>query len=282
MKKIALLAALALPSCCWTAAYADDSFFTNWLDNVSKTQEMQPHWMTPLVTVTPRLEQEYRFDYTHADKPTSGMADNYGNGKGLELIPSENSEVIVGVPGYINQTTTKAATTGTGWSDESLLYKYRIATANEESGNYIVTAFMGVSVPTGSTIFTNNHYIYTPTIAAGKGWGDRVLGFDIQSTLAISDPSGGIDTLGRPLVWSTAYQGHVGKFWPEIETTYTHWYDGTNAGKNQMAITYGTTIGRFEIEKRVKAIVGLGYQVVQGTQLVNLNHEMLATVRITF
>ena len=58
-------------------------------------------------------------------------------------------------------------------------FKYRLMSANEENGNYILTAFMGLSVPTGSEAFTENHYIVTPTIAFGKGWGD----FDFQSTL---------------------------------------------------------------------------------------------------
>src|SRR5690349_17368607 len=32
----------------------------DWLNMASATQAAQPHWMTPLVTVTPRLEQEFR------------------------------------------------------------------------------------------------------------------------------------------------------------------------------------------------------------------------------
>jgi hypothetical protein len=31
--------------------------FRSWLDMVSASQAAQPNWMTPLVTVTPRLEQ---------------------------------------------------------------------------------------------------------------------------------------------------------------------------------------------------------------------------------
>jgi hypothetical protein len=269
-----------------TSAFADDnSFFTHWLDNVSQTQENQPHWMTPLVTVTPRLEQEFRFDVSHADKPKGVRLDNYGGGKGLELIPSENTEIIVGMPAYQDQSTPKASSTGTGWGDENLLLKYRIISANEEHGNYIVSAFLGVSLPSGSDLFSNHHTIITPTLAAGKGWGDRDAGVDVQSTLGISLPTAGADGptgLGRPLTWNTALQGHVGKFWPEIETSYTHWYDGALAGKDQLIVTYGTTLGRFEIEKRVKAIVGVGYQTVQGTREVNLNHGILATLRITF
>lgn len=260
---------------------ADDaSFFANWLANVSSTQEEQPHWMTPLVTVTPRLEQEYRFDFSHSDKPKGVTLDNYGGGKGLEFIPSENTEIIVGVPAYEKQDTPNKPS-ATGLADENLLLKYRILSANEEHGNYIVTAFIGASLQTGGNAFTNNHTIVTPTLAAGKGWGDRDAGVDVQSTLGVSVPSGGLDTLGRPLVWNTALQGHVGKFWPEIETSYTHWYDGEHAGKDQTTVTYGATLGRFEIENRVKAILGVGYQTVQGTK-VTLNHGMLATLRITF
>jgi hypothetical protein len=264
----------------------DESFFGNWLDNVSKSQEEQPHWMTPLVTVTPRLEQEYRFDASHADKPGGVTLDNYGGGKGIEIIPSENTELIVGVPAYEDQNNPKkASASGTGWGDESLLVKYRILSANEEHGNYIVSAFFGVSLPTGSNLFTNHHTMFTPTLAAGKGWGDRDSGADVQSTIGISIPTGGVDGptgFGRPLVWNTALQGHVGKFWPELETGYTHWYDGQHAGKNQLVLTAGVILGRFEIHNRAKVIVGAGYQTVQGTQDVNLNHGLVSTLRITF
>ena len=265
----------------WPAFAEDASFFTNWLANVSSTQEAQPHWMTPLVTVTPRLEQEYRFDYSHSDQPKGVTLDNYGGGKGVEFIPSQNTEIIVGVPAYVEKSIPNKPSAA-GLADENLLLKYRLLAANEEHGNYIVTAFLGTSLQTGGNAFTNDHTIVTPTIAAGKGWGDRESGVNVQSTLGIAVPSGGTATLGRPLAWNTTLQGHVGKFWPEIETGYTHWYDGELAGKNQMTVTYGATVGRFEIENRVKAIVGVGYQIVQGTQNVNLNHGMLATMRVTF
>jgi hypothetical protein len=40
----------------------DSSFFSDWFDMVSQTQGQQPHWITPLATTTPRLEQEFRYD----------------------------------------------------------------------------------------------------------------------------------------------------------------------------------------------------------------------------
>ncbi len=38
-------------------------YFANWENRVHYAQSTQPHWMTPLVTVTPRLEQEVRYDH---------------------------------------------------------------------------------------------------------------------------------------------------------------------------------------------------------------------------
>ena len=51
---------------------------------VSHTQAEQPHWITPLVTVTPRLEQELRYDFSWQEKfgVTTGL---YGGGKGVEV-----------------------------------------------------------------------------------------------------------------------------------------------------------------------------------------------------
>ena len=45
-------------------SYPPGAPFRSWLDMVSATQAAQPNWMTPLVTVTPRLEQEFRWDRT--------------------------------------------------------------------------------------------------------------------------------------------------------------------------------------------------------------------------
>ena len=44
-------------------AVAQDSFIARYQARVSATQAEQPHWVTPLVTVTPRLEQEIRTDF---------------------------------------------------------------------------------------------------------------------------------------------------------------------------------------------------------------------------
>ena len=63
-------------------AYGDPGPIGSWLDMVSATQAAQPSWMTPLVTVTPRLEQEFRFDfYSQQNAPATSPN---GNGQHLD------------------------------------------------------------------------------------------------------------------------------------------------------------------------------------------------------
>ena len=255
-------------------------FLDEWFANSDAAKEAQPHWMTPVVTVTPRLEQEYRYDQTWQNRPKSVDITNYGGGKGLELIPTANTELIIGTPAYMTRNTPKG--TVSGWADETLLLKYRVLSANEEHGNYIVTGFLGVSVPSGSDAFTNHDTIVTPTIAAGKGWGTRTAGFDVQSTLGIAIPTGDKRTLGMPMVWNTALQAHIlEKLWPEIEATYVYFKDGPNDGKHQLALAVGVVLGRFELTRRARLIVGGGYQKTVSS-FHTFNHAWLLTARVAF
>jgi hypothetical protein len=36
-------------------------YFADWFPRVTRIQSEQPHWVTPIVTVTPRLEEEFRY-----------------------------------------------------------------------------------------------------------------------------------------------------------------------------------------------------------------------------
>jgi hypothetical protein len=95
---------------------------------------------------------------------------------------------------------------------------------------------MGFSVPTGDDGNSAGHTIYTPTIAFGKGFGN----FDVQSTVGIAIPNGGVDRLSMPLAWNTAFQYRIFRyFWPELEFNYTWFTLGENTGKNQLFITPG-------------------------------------------
>jgi hypothetical protein len=196
----------------------------------------------------------------------------------------QNTEIILGVPGWIAHNgrilpaTKKKQPDTDGWADETFLIKYRLLSANEENGNYIVTAFMGFSAPTGDDGNSNHHGIFTPTIAGGKGFGD----FDVQSTAGISLPDGGLQRLGMPVAWNTTFQYRIMKYlWPEFEVNYTWWPNGEREGETQVFLTPGIVIGRIPIHDRVGITAGFGYQVAV-TENPTYNHAAILTGRIPF
>ena len=104
------------------------NFFERWQARATKIQNEQPHWVTPLVTVTPRLEQEFRADFLREYTPTRGDFWNFDNGKGLELIPFKPVELIFNVPPYEEH---NVPTIKDGFGDTTFLMKYRIFARNE-------------------------------------------------------------------------------------------------------------------------------------------------------
>jgi hypothetical protein len=245
-----------------------------WLDRVSKTQAEQPHWMTPVATVTPRLEQEFRFDTLHEVTPTGDIT-NLDGGKGLELIPSRHTELLLNLPPYLLHQNPK---TIDGWGDVSFTLKYRFLARNEQHGNAILTGFLAGSIPTGVYKNGSSSAIVTPTLAGGKGWGK----FDFQSTLGGAFPVNSVNIVGRTMVSNTAFQVHaMKKLWPEAEINSTFWEGGTNDGKKQTFATPGLIFGRFPIHKRLAFAAGAGFQIAT-THYHQYNHAVIATLRMPF
>jgi len=250
-------------------------YFANWEARASQIQSEQPHWITPLVTVTPRLEQELRYDQFFESMRDGVATNNFGAGKGVELIPFQNTEVIVGIPGYLDRNMPRNTD---GFADWPFLLKLRLLSSNEEHDNYIVTAFMGFSVPTGSNVNGNGHAIFTPTLAFGKGFED----FDFQSTVGVAFPNGGLPRLGMPVAWNTAFQYRLFRyFWPEFETNYSWQSYGDDRGHNTLYLTPGIVVGRIPIHGRIGVTFGVGEQVAV-TYHRNYNHNVILTARIPF
>jgi hypothetical protein len=250
-------------------------FIEDWQARVSQTQAQQPHWITPLVTVTPRLEQEFRFDVLRQLTP-SGELLNVGGGKGLELIPSRNIEIIIAAPPAYLIHNNPAIRDGFG--DESFLLKYRLASGNEEHGKYILTFFLGGSIPTGSYRNGSVAAMVTPTVAAGKGFGR----FSVQSTLGVGLPVDSVNRLGHAIVWNTAFQYHVRRFfWPELEVNSTLNEGGTNDGKKQTFLTPGLVVGRIPLHNRLGLTLGTGMQIA-ATHFHTFDHNLIFTARLPF
>jgi hypothetical protein len=267
----------------------DGSLIANWLAMVSATQAAQPRWITPLVTGTARLEQEVRYDQFFLNQGNGSHIVNFGGGKGIEIVPTYNTEVILGVPPYDELTNAKGVRTN-GFADwPAVVVKYRILSANAQQGDYILTAYVQTSVPTGFAEITNNVYVVQPTIAFGKGWGD----FDFQATVSQQyavdsiGPAGSQAAFGNPIVANVAFQYHVFEyFWPELEFNYTYWPGGTHKDLSQLLLTPGLILGRFKIgmdtpTRPVNLIVGAGYQFAVTDNPVTKNN-VVATVRVTF
>jgi hypothetical protein len=256
-------------------SFAQGGYFSDWFARVDKTKEEQPHWVTPLATTTPRLEEEYRYDQLWQPNAKGITTDNYDGGKGLELIPFEKVEVIFNVPPYIDHNNPKVRN---GWGDVAFLVKYRLLSANEEHGSYILTAFLGWSLPTGQ--FSNGalHPVITPTLAYGKGFGN----FDLQGTFGVGLPTADTSTLGRTIAWNNTFQYRVfRKFWPEVELNSTFFQDGKNDGRKQNFVTPGLVMGRFRLVGRVGFTVGAGYQIAT-TQFHATNHNAILSIRFPF
>lgn len=257
-----------------SAQDSDSSFLEQRLHVAANADSSQPHWIAPLFTTTPRLLEQLRFDVPVSRKHGFETT-NFGGGKGLELIPIGNTELLISTPPYV---THDKPSVQDGLGDMSFLLKYRMASGNEESGNYIVTAFLGASVPTGTYSNGATAAMITPTIAAGKGWGH----FDFQTTFGVAVPTDHMDKLGTPLSHNVAFQYRVlGKLWPEVEVNSTFWDNGSLAGKKQVFVSPGLIGGKFHLYKRVGITIGGGVQIPT-THFHTVDRTYLASVRFPF
>ena len=274
MRRFTRLPVVALFCCLPALTCAQENYFSEWFQRVDKTQAEQPHWITPMFTTTPRLEEEFRYDFGTQSTP-SGDVTNIGGGKGLELIPTEHTEIIVSPPPYIAHENPKALD---GFGDMSFLLKYRFLAGNEEHGNYILTAFLGGSIPTGSHRNGAENATVTPTIAFGKGWGH----FDFQSTFGAGIPVSDASRLGIPLAWNTAFQYRIlKKLWPEMEVNATFFHDGPNSGKNQVFLSPGLVVGRLHLWRRLGLTIGGGIQIA-ATHFHTFDHNRVLSLRFPF
>lgn len=253
-----------------------DGFWARWFKRSDKAKAEQPHWITPLATTTPRLEQEFRYDVNWSQaKPGGPYSESYGNTKGLELIPLDNFEVIIGIPTYVvhNNPAVK-----NGWGDAQLLVKYRILSANADHGDYILSAFLASSFPSAGYGNGQTNAIITPTIAYGKGWGM----FDMQGTLSAAEPGGNTSSIGRTYTWNHTFQLHtLERIWPELELNQSWFSGGKNDGKEQTFVTPGVVLGRMPLTDRLGLTLGAGVQIAV-SQFHTSDHNIIFSLRLPF
>ncbi len=281
-----LLGAAALLFVPHGGAQSSASWVGRYQARVSATQADQPHWITPLVAVTPRLEQEVRADFVHQYNSKGFAVWNYGNGKGLELIPERHTEILLNLPPFFNRSNGQSD----GFGDLAFMAKERIFSRNEQHGNAIVTAFFAGSVPTGKNGNGSCCAVLTPTLAVGKGFGQLALTSTAGGTLPVNNAKG----LGHTVLWNNVAQYRVAKegvgrlFWPELELNSIFYEGGVNDGKTAAFITPGMIIGRIPLTHNAEGVPGrLGLTFGAGQQIAvthfhTYNHSTVVTVRLPF
>jgi hypothetical protein len=264
-----------------------DAFVLRYQARVSATQAAQPHWITPLVTVTPRLEQEFRADFVRQTNTRGYSTWNLGNGKGVEIIPARRIELLFNLPPFLDHSQPGVKD---GFGDVSFNSKFRILSRNEEGGNAIITAFLAASLPTGKNGNGSCCAVVTPTIAMGKGFGLLALTTTFGGTLPVSN----VQKLGHTMAWNNVAQYRLASrgvarfFWPEVEFNSSFFSGGTNDGKIMTFATPGVVIGRIPLSHdasgkpgRVGLTFGAGEQIAL-THFHTYNHGLVITTRIPF
>jgi hypothetical protein len=269
------------------AASASKSFLAKWQARATAAQDEQPHWITTVVTVSPKVDQAIRSDFVRQTNSKGYNTWNYGNSRGLELIPERHIELLFSTPPFFNHAQPGVKD---GFGDIFLLMKYRIFARNEQHGNGIVSMFLAATVPTGKDANGSCCAIVTPTLAVGKGFGQLAL----TSLLGGSLPVSNAHVLGHTISWNSAVQYHLAKrgmarfFWPEVEFNSSFYQGGSNDGKIATFGTPGLMIGRIPLshdESGKAGRLGLSFGAAEQialTQFHTYNHGVVLTLRMPF
>jgi hypothetical protein len=226
------------------------------------------------------LIQVFRADFLRQITPTLTSTWNYGASRGLNLIPGFNSEFDFYYPPYMQHNTPKVKD---GFGDVGFLYKYRFLSRNEKEGNYMLSAQVTATIPTGSHSNGSPDSSVSPTLLAGKGYGK----LDVISCLGGTLPTEETNKVGRSIAWNTTAQYHLSKWvWPELESNTTWFFAGKNDGKKQNFITPGIVFSKFKFHpsdeaSRTGVAFGAGMQIAT-SQFHTYNHELAFTTRFIF
>ncbi len=258
---------------------APSNFFERWQSRVTRIQSQQPKWIVPIIAPYPMLIQVFRADFTRQISPTHVHTWNLDASRGLNLIPFSRTEFDVLLPPFLEH----GDRTLDGFGDMSFQAKYRILSANEKHGNYLLSSQLVGVVPTGSHKNGATDASINPTVNGGKGWGRFAVIANVGATL----PTGNTANLGRTVATNTVAQYRVSKFlWPELEINTTRWYGSARDGKIQTFLSPGIVVGKFafqphDLKARSGFVAGFAFQTA-ATTFHTYNHSLVFTSRYIF
>ena len=274
-----LLTLAALP----LVARGQDSWLSRYQARVVATQANQPHWATPLITSSPRIEQGFRADFTRQATTNGRSVWNYGSTRGLQFIPFPRTELRLSPPPFFTHSDPRLRD---GFGDVAFRVKYRLYGSNEQQHNAVVTAVFSASVPTGKQANGSCCAILTPTLEFGKGFGHLALSTNLAGTLPVSNTP----KLGRSIVSNSAVQYQLTHLiWLENECNVTAYKGGRNDGKVQAFTTPGILVSRIPLTHRAVAAgkrplsltLGAGEQIAL-THFHSYDHAPVFSSRLRF
>jgi hypothetical protein len=278
VKRFLLIGAVLGCALSAAAAHAQQPWSESFFAHNAAMTRIQPSWPTPLVETEPRLTQYYRFAFSNQYTAAGTETVSYGDARGGGIVAWSRCEFSLLPPSYI-QHNSKAAD---GFGDTTALVKFRIASENAEAGNFIATAFLGHTFPTGSHSNGAVTGSWNPTLAGGIGLGRR---FDVETSLGGALPTGKIAEQGRTIAWSALAQGHLTRaFWLETENNASFYFAGSHDGKMQNFITPAA----FFIPRRSAwkpahpfVVFAAGMQIAT-SGFHTYNHKAIAEMRVLF
>lgn len=258
------------------------SFLARYEHRVAATLADQPHWATPLVTVNARLEQGFRTDFIRQTAPTGSTTWNYGNAKGLQIVPFRRIELRFSPPPFYTHSDPRVID---GFGDTGFRLKYRIWASPEERRNAIVTFDLNATVPTGKNGNGSCCATVSPTLELGKGFGR----FAFTTTGGGSLPITGVQKLGRSIVFNNAIQYRATRIvWLETEFNSTFYRGGKYDGETQTFTTPGVIFSRIPLNHlppgtpgSLQITLGLGEQIAL-TRFHTYDHSPIFTSRLRF
>ncbi len=248
----------------------------------------QPHWPTPLVTATPRLDQDIKGDFVRQRGNSGYDTWNLGNSRGLDIVPLRRVQLSFNLPPFIDHT---APGQRDGFGDTTFTLRYRLLARSEETGNRILTAFLGASVPTGKNGNGSCCATLTPALGGGKGWSRVAVMSYAGASLPVSNAAG----LGHAITWNTTAEylprrgGFVRSLTPQVESNTTFYVGGPRDGQTQSFVTPGLIAGRYPFlphgkdprSVRLGVALGIGEQIAV-THFHTYNHALVLAFRLPF
>ncbi|CAB4242919.1 protein of unknown function [Methylacidimicrobium sp. AP8] len=169
----------------------------------AETEERQPSWMNPIVTTPSRIGNAVRYDVYDQTVSNGRKKYDFGAGKGVSLIVMPTDQFSFPLPNYIYEPGTAA---GTGWRGAALQWRHRIMASAENQKNYVFSVQLAALSPTGDIPSVENHWVWTPMLLFGKGWGN----FDFLVNLRTQWADGDDRKLSSPIIWNAAFEYRIG------------------------------------------------------------------------